>query len=47
MMTNIKVSRSQLSEIIESGRFLGNMINNLDKNALKDLAVLLAKDVFA
>ena len=44
----IKVSKAQLSEIIQPGRFLGKTLGkvtrNLGKKALKDLAVPLPKD---
>ena len=46
MSTDIELSKIQFSNIIQSGRLLGNMISNLGKKALKVLAVLLAKDVF-
>ena len=45
MPTNVKLSKAQLSKIIQSGRFLGNMIDNLGKKALKGLAAPLAKDI--
>ena len=49
MSTDIKPSKVQLSKIIQSGRFLGrtlgNMMSNLDKKALLDLAVPLDEDV--
>ena len=45
MPTNVKLSKAQLSKIIQSGRFLGNMIDNLGKKALTGLAVPLAKDI--
>ena len=31
MLTDIKLSRAPLSKIINSGRFLGNVIGNLGK----------------
>ena len=49
MLTDIKLSRAQLSKIIQSGgcpgKTLGNMMGNLHKKALIDLAVPLVKDV--
>ena len=49
MWTDIKPSKSQLPKIIQSGGFLcrtvGNVIGNLGKKALLDLAVPSAKDV--
>ena len=48
-MTNIKLSKTHLSKIIQSagflGKTLGNGIGNLGKKTLIDLAVPLAKDV--
>ena len=46
MSTDIKLSNVELSKIIQSGRFLGNMIDNPGKETLINLAVSLAKDVF-
>ena len=50
MSTYIKLSKAQLTKIIQSGGFLGktlgNMTSNLDKKALVDLAVPFAEDVF-
>ena len=47
MSTDIKLSKAQLSKIIQSGGFLGKtlgiMMGNLGKKALIDLAVPLAK----
>ena len=45
MLANIKLSKSLLSKTIESGRFLGKTLGNLDKKVLLDLAVSLVKDV--
>ena len=42
----MKLSNVELSKIIESGRFLGNMTDNPGKETLINLAVSLAKDVF-
>ena len=48
--TDIKLSKTQLSKTIQSsglpGETLANVIGNLGKKALIDLAVSLAKDVF-
>ena len=48
MSTDIKLRKSQLTEIIQSGRLLcktlRNMISNLGENALFDLAATLDKD---
>ena len=40
MLANIKVSKSMLSQTIQSGRFLGKTLGDLDKKVLLDLAVL-------
>ena len=49
MSTDIKLSKAQLSKIIELegflGKTLGNMIGSLGKKALLDLAVPLTKNV--
>ena len=46
MSTDIRPNKAQLSKIIQAGGFLGNMIGKLGKDALMNLAVALAKDVF-
>ena len=46
MSTDIKLSNAELSQIIQSGRFLGNMTDHPGKETLINLAVSLAKDVF-
>ena len=43
--TGVKLSKSQLSKIIQWGRFIGKTLDNLGKKPLLDLAVPLAKDV--
>ena len=45
MLTDIHISKARLSKIIQSSRFLGKTISNLNKKALLDLVVPLAKDV--
>ena len=45
MLTYIKLSKAQLSKIIQSGRFLGNMIDKLGKEALMKIDVPLAKNI--
>ena len=45
MSTDIKLSKVQLSNIIHSAEFLGNVIGNLGKIKLIDLTVPLAKDI--
>ena len=42
-MTDLKLSKAQLSKIIQSGGLLGSMICKLGKEALAKLAVPLAK----
>ena len=46
---NIKLSKAQITKIIQLveffGKTFGNMMGNLDKKALLDLAVHLAKDI--
>ena len=42
--TDIKLSKAQLSKIIQSGRFLRNILGNLGKKVMKYLATALAKD---
>ena len=45
--TYVKLSKAQLIKMLQSGGFfrkaLGNVMDNLDKNALLDLSVSLAK----
>ena len=47
LLTDIKLGQVQLSKIIQSGGFLGktlgNMMSDLGRNTLLDLAVSLAK----
>ena len=45
MSTDIKLSKSQLSKVIQPAGFLGKMLGNLGKQAVLYLAVPLAKDV--
>ena len=45
MSTNMKLSKAQLSKIIQSGGFLSNMIGKLCKEALIKFAASLAKDI--
>ena len=37
MLTNIKLSKTQLSKITQSGKFFGNMTSNLDKKSANRL----------
>lgn len=50
MSTDTKLTKVQLYKIIQSrgslGKTLGNVIDNLGRKSLIDLAVLLAKDIF-
>ena len=45
MLADIKLSKVQSSKIIQSGGFLGNIIDKLGKEALIKFAVPLAKDI--
>ena len=45
MSTNIKLSKARLPKIVQSGRFFGNMIGKLGKEALMKFVVPLARDV--
>ena len=45
MKTDIKLGKAQLSKIIQSGKFLLNLIVKLGKEALTKLAVPLAKNI--
>ena len=47
MSRDMKLSKAQLSKIIQWSRFLGNMISDLDKNALASVAVPFAKDTLS
>ena len=51
MLKDLKLSEAQLSEITQSGGFLGktlgNVIDNLHKKALIDLNFSLARDVLS
>ena len=44
MPTNIKLGKAQLSKMIRSGGFLCNMLDNLGKKVITDLAILLVRD---
>ena len=41
----MKISKVHLTRIIESGRFLNNMIGKLDKEALMKCSIPLAEDI--
>ena len=43
MSTGIKLSKAQISEIIQSGRSFGSLLANLGKKALTNVAIPLAR----
>ena len=43
MSTNIKLSKTQISKIIQSGRYFGSWLDNLDKKALTNIVIPLAR----
>ena len=47
MSTDVKLRTAQLSKIIKSGGYFGNMMGNLCTKTLKYLTVSLAKDVLS
>ena len=44
MSTDIKLSKSQMSKIIQSGESFGSWLDNLGKKALTNFAIPLARD---
>ena len=44
MSTNIKLSKAQISEIVQSGESFGSWLGNLGKKALTNIAIPLAID---
>ena len=44
MSTDIKLSEAQISKIIQSGGSLGSWLGNLEKKALTNITILLARD---
>ena len=44
MSTDIKVSKAQISNIIQSGGSFGFWLRNLGKKPLRNIAILLARD---
>ena len=44
MSTDIKLSKAQISKIIQSGGCYGSSLGNLGKKTLKNIAILLARD---
>ena len=47
MSTDIKLSKAKISKMIQSGGFLHNILGNLGKKVITDLAILLARDNLA
>ena len=45
MFTDIKLSKTNFSNVIQSGGFLDNIIDKLGKELLKNFAVPLAKNI--
>ena len=46
MSTDLKLSKAQISKIIQSGGFLGSLLSTLP-GPLMEIAILLAKNVLA
>ena len=46
MSTDIKLSKAQISKIIQSGGSFGFWLGKLGKKALKNIAIPLARDNF-
>ena len=44
MSTDIKLSKAQISKIIQSGRCLGSWLENVGKKALTNVPISLARD---
>ena len=44
MSTDIKLSKAQISKMIQSGRFLCSILGNLRKKAIANLAISLARN---
>ena len=44
MSTDTKLSKAQISKIIQSEKFFGSWIGNLGKKALANIAIPLARD---
>ena len=47
MLTDIKLSKDQISKIIQSGGSFGSWLPNLERKALKNVAIPLARDSLA
>ena len=43
MSTDIKLSKAQISKIIQPGRFFGSWLGNLRKKALTNIAIPLGR----
>ena len=46
MSTDVNLSKTQISKIVQSRGFLAKTLGSLGKNVLLNLVVPLAKDVF-
>ena len=44
MSADIKLSKAQISKIIQSGRSFGSWLGNLEKKALTNITIPLARD---
>ena len=44
MSTDIKLSKTQISKIIQSGGSFGSWLDNLEKKALASIAIFLGRD---
>ena len=44
MSTDIKLSKTQISKIIQSGGSFGSWLDNLEKKALPSIAITLGRD---
>ena len=44
MSTDIKLSKAQISNVIQSGRYFGSWLANLGKKALTNISIPLARD---
>ena len=47
MTTDTKLSKAQISKMIQSVGFLRNMLGNLRKKVIADLGILSARDTFS
>ena len=44
MSTDINLSKNQISKIIKSGGFFGSCLGSLEKKALTNIVITLARD---